>query len=305
MSCQADDWLHHGMRIAGLALALWLLARVPGVPYNVIKLLPADAAGLLAALGLALAMWWIAALPVVTMVLAPPAAVLVLPLWLLLHGLVTFTALRLTVALPMLHKVIGSPVLAWPGSAEDVARFLALDFALLLPLCGAAALVQVLRRPQALARLLYWLLLVATVAWPLHWIIVEQAATDNLTELMRNGGSLGASSLLALSILAVGTAAGAVANLDFDVRHRHRCLLTLLVSSAVVAPAALLAGLEPSVIKYDRVFSALQFMLSSSRDTYADGPELVSRYLLAWAVVTGTLAWLQAPWWQGPSSGRR
>lgn len=299
---QASRWWWQGISIVGLALALWLLSNhMPGVPYNVTKLIPPGAAGLVAALGIALVAWWIAALPV-AMVMAPRIIAMMLPLWLLIHGLVTFVALRLTIALPMLHKVIGSPVLAWPGFTEDITRFLALHFALLLPLCGGAALTQMLRRPEALAGLLYWLLVVAAVAWPLHWVIVEQAATDNLTELMRNGGSFGTSSWLALAIMAVGTTAGAAACLLFK-HKRRRELLILLILSALVTPVMLLTGLEPIVIKYDQVFSALQFILSTSRDSYADGPELVLRYLLAWVTVSGTLAWLQAPWWKHTDHG--
>lgn len=298
---QINRWRWQGISITGLALALWLLARVPGVPYNVVKLMPMSATGLIAALGLALVAWWIAMLPVI-MVQVSRVMAMALPLWLLLHGLVAFAALRVTVALPMLHKVIGSPVLAWPGLTEDLVRYLALHCALLLPLCGAAALVQVLRKTEALAGLLYWLLLVAVMAWPLHWAIVEQAATDNLVELMRGGGSLSAVSWLALSIMATGITAGAAANLPFERQHR-RGLLVLLVLSAAITPAALQMGLEPAVIKYDRVFSALQFILSAGRDTYADGPELALRYLLAWLAVTGMLTWLQTPWWQCARTG--
>lgn len=293
---QTGSWWWQGISIAALAVTLWLLARVPGVPYNVVKLIPTDITGMLAALGLALAAWWIAILPVAIVSMSRVMA-MVLPLWLLLHGFVTFAALRLTIALPMLHKVIGSPVLAWPEPIEDLLRYLALHYALLLPLCGGAALVQVLRKTEALAGLLHWLLLVAVMAWPLHWAIVEQAATDNLTELMRDGGGLSASSWLALSVMAVGATAGATASLLFDRQHR-RGLLILMILSAAVAPVALLAGLEPTVIKYDRVFSALQFILSTSRDAYAEGPELALRYLLAWIAVTGTLTWLQVPWWR-------
>lgn len=293
---QAEGWWWQGMSIVGLAIALWLLARIPGVPYNVVKLMPTGITGMVAALGIALAAWWIALLPV-AIVSMSRVMVMALPLWLLLHGLVTFVALRLTVALPMLHKVIGSPVLGWPAPIEDLLRYLALHYALLLPLCGGAALVQVLRNMEALAGLLYWLLLVAVMAWPLHWAIVEQAATDNLTELMRDGGSLSASSWLALSVMTVGATAGAAASLLFDRQHR-RGLLILMGLSAVITPIALLAGLEPTVIKYDRVFSALQFILSASRDTYAKDSELALRYFLAWIAVTGTLTWLQTPWWR-------
>lgn len=286
----------HGSSVLGLALALWLLARLPGVPYNVVKLLPAGPGGLLAALGIALAAWWLAALPVALLRMPRPLA-LGLPLWLLLHGLVSFTVLRLTVALRMLHKVIGSPVLAWPGPLEDLARYLVLHAALLLPLCGAAALVQVLRRPAALAGLVTWLLWVAALAWPLHWALVEQAATDNLVELMRGGGSFVVSSTLALALVAVGTAAAALACLTLA-RAPRRALLPALLLAVAVTPAALLAGLEPALLKYGRVFSALQFMLSASRDAYATGADLAWRFAAAQAGIILTLAWLQRPWWR-------
>lgn len=294
----------HGLSVLGLAVALWLLARLPGVPYNVVKLLPAGPGGVLAALGIALAAWWLAALPV-ALLRIPRHLALGLPLWLLLHGLVSFTVLRLTVALRMLHKVIGSPVLAWPGPLEDVARYLVLHTALLLPLCGAAALVQVLRRPAALAGLVSWLLWVAALAWPLHWALVEQAATDNLVELMRGGGSFAVSTLLALAILTVGTAAAALACLSSAAAPR-RALLPALLLAVALAPAALLAALEPALFKYGRVFSALQFMLSASRDAYASGADLAWRFAAAQAGIIFTLAWLQRPWWRDlPPTGTR
>ncbi|BBL33981.1 hypothetical protein Nstercoris_00209 [Nitrosomonas stercoris] len=292
----SSSWWWHGVSIAGLMAALWLFARVPDVPYNVIKLMPMSPAGLMAALGLALVIWWIAVLPVAFISMSQVMA-MALPLWLLLHGIITFAVLRTTVALPMLHKVIGSPILAWPSFAEDLVRYLALHSALLLPLCGGAALVKAVRKTTALAGLLYWFFLVALVAWPLHWVIVEQAATDNLTELMRDNGSFGASSWLALSIMAIGITAGALASLLFE--HRHwRGLLIWIGVSAAITPVALLMGLESTIVKYDQVFSAPQFILSSSREAYADGPELALRYSLAWLAAVGTLTWLQIPWWR-------
>lgn len=291
---RTNPWWWRGLSIIWLTIALWLLARIPGIPYNIPKLIPADTIGLFAALGLALAIWWIAMLPVAIVLLS---RVMTLPLWLLLHGLVTFAVLRSTVALPMLHKIIGSPVLAWPGLTEDLIRYLALHFALLLPLCGGALLIQVMRRAEALAGFIYWLLLVLIMAKPLHWIIIEQAATDNLTELIRHGGSLSASSWLALSITAAGVTVSAIANLVFEHRRRSS-LLVLTVLSAIVTPIALLMGLEPVLIKYDQIFSALQFILSASRDAYASDSELAVRYFLAWTIAVGTLAWLQIPWWR-------
>lgn len=297
-------WLPHLAMVLALAALLGVLARLPGVPYNVAKLMPAGAAGWLSALGLALAAWWAAALPVAAAVLASGRLALALPLWLLLHGLLSFAALRLMVPLPMLHKVIGSPVLAWPGPLEDLARYLALHLALLLPLCCGAALVQALRSPQALVRWLNTLMLAALLAWPLHLAVVEQAATDNLVELMRGGGSASASAWLALAVAAAGACAGALACLAVD--HRRRGLmLGLALAAAATATGALVAGLEPLLIKYGKAFSALQFILSASRDAYATGTELALRYLAAFAALVGSLACLQAPWWRQATARAR
>jgi glycopeptide antibiotics resistance protein len=294
---RGTEWMRHALQVVALAVLLWLVARAPGVPYNLSKLMPPGWPGAVAAVGLALAAWWMATLPVAAVALASHRQLLALPVWLVAHGLLAFTALRLMVPLPMLHKVVGSPVLAWPWMAEDLARYLALHMALVLPLCGGAAVVQVMQRPDALARLLYLALLSALLAWPLHWAVVERAATDNLVELMRDGGGFGVSSLLACAVLALGAGAGALASLTVARRGR-RALLTLLALSMVVTPAALLAGLEPVVVKYDKLFSALQFILSSGRDAYASDSELVLRYLAAYLAMTGMMAWLQAPMWR-------
>lgn len=291
---RAHAWPQALVRVLGLALLLWLLARLPGVPYNVAKLIPPGAAGLLAAAGVAAAAGWIAALPVFY-VRAPGRVAAALPLLLLLHGLVAFAVLRPTVPLPMLHKVIGSPVLAWPGMTEDLLRYLALHAALMLPLCGAAAVVAVVQEPARLNRLVYWALVVAVLAWPLHWAVVEQAATDNLVELMRGGGGFMASSSLALAIMALGVGVAALASLR---RGRVRVAALLLFVAALATPVALWAGLEPAVLKYGRVFSALQFILSAGRDAYASGPELAVRYAAAYIGLTLALAWLQAPGWR-------
>lgn len=290
-----------GLSLLLLAVGIWGLARLPGVPYNVIKLVPAGPAGVLSAVGVALALAWGAAWPVVWMVLATRRWLAFLPAWLLLHGTVAYLVLRLLMPLPMLHKIIGTPVLGMGGPWEDLVRYLALHVSLMLPLCGAAALVQVLRQPSALARLLYWLVLVALLAWPLHAVVVVWAATDNLVELMRGGGSLAASMLLAGAVMAVGTCAGALACAVTDGRRRPAMVVLALMSSFAAA-VALYGGLEPTLIKYGRVFSALQFILSASRDAYATGTQLVVRYVMALGSAVLILAWLQAPWWRRAGS---
>ncbi|HNU10236.1 MAG TPA: VanZ family protein [Rubrivivax sp.] len=287
-------WPAQALTVVVLALLLWLLARLPGVPYNVAKLMPTGATGMLAAAGVAAVAWWIGALPLFY-VRASRRVAGALPLLLQAHGLVAFAVLRAAVPLPMLHKVIGAPILGWPGVLEDLLRYLALHAALMLPLCGAAAVVAVARDPQRLNRLIYWALLAVALAWPLHWVVVDLAATDNLVELMRGGGSFIASTCLALAVTGIGIGAAALASLGCGSR---RVAVVLLVVAALGTPAALWAGLEPAVFKYGRVFSALQFILSAGRDAYASGPALIARYLAAYVGITLALAWLQRPGWR-------
>lgn len=299
--------------VLGLALLFWLIARLPGVPYNVAKLMPASAAGLVSALGVALALAWMLAAPLWLLAPQRRAWRLAFPLLLLGHGLLAFVALRLMVPLPMLHKLIGTPVLGWGALSvlEDAGRYVALHAAVVLPLLGGAWLVRVITEPAALADLLWWAACSLLLLVPVHGVVVLAAGTDNLVELMRGGGGLGASLALAAgwgalatagSALAAAWAAGA-AGPGRGPAWRRAPLLALALLSALLAPGLLQAGLEPAVIKYERVFSAAQFLLSAGRDRYAQGPELLLRAGVALGGAGLLVALLQAGAWRALARG--
>jgi VanZ family protein len=291
----------NGLAAAGLSIALgatllWGFSRLPGVPYNVAKLMPHGAPGLLAAVGLAIALWWMVAAPLAACGPTWRLARLWLPAALLAHALATFSLLRAAVPLPMLHKIIGNPVLGWPGWWEDLGRYLALHVALMLPLVGAAWLLRILLQPKALPDLLAWAFWALLLAWPLHGVIVDQAATDNLVELMRGGGGFMVSAALALALMGVALAGGLLALASLQRRHRWRRAAAALLG---LAAAALLlhAALEPVLVKYGQAFSALQFLLSAGRQQYATGPELAVRLVLALLLACAAVALLQRPGW--------
>ena len=275
--------------VGGLALAFWLAARLPGVPYNVTKLVPGGSQGALSATGMAPAAWWILAAPLFLIFPGRHGWRGWLPLLLVVHGGLSYVVLRATVPLPMLHKIIGSPVLAWGGFWEDMFRYLALHAWVMLPLLGAALVVRAVQRPSALVDVVVWSLFMVLLVWPLHWVVVERAATDNLIELMRGRGSLAATMALmsAWGLLALAGSALAAAT-----QHRGRwLLLALAVASLALAPAMFVAGLEPVVVKYGRAFSALQFIVSAERSQYANGLELTVR---AGAAMVGTVLFVAA-----------
>jgi glycopeptide antibiotics resistance protein len=298
--------------LLGLALLLWLAARAPGMPYNLAKLMPAGPAGLLAAVGVALALAWVLALPTLLMhVPRRPWRLAFVPL-LLLHGLATFVLLRSAVPLPMLHKVIGTPVLGWGPAAvlEDAGRYIALHLALMLPLLGAMWLVRVFTHARALPDLAWWAACALLLLAPVQGVVVVAAGTDNLVELMRGGGSLRASLALAAGWGAWATAGIALAALGAGGPWPRRRLGVLAALALLLAPTLLWLGLEPQLFKYGQFFSAAQFLLSAGRDAYASGSALALR--AAVAVLAGLLlvAALQLPGWrvlarEAPARGRR
>ncbi len=305
----AASWPQQLAVVAALAAAVWLFARLPGVPYNVARLVPAGFEGLLSAAGVALALAWMVMAPAALLPESRRAWRPALPLLLLVHGSLSFLVLRAAVPLPMLHKLIGTPVLGWGALAvlEDLGRYLALHAAVMLPLLGAMWLVRTATAPRALPDLLWWAGWSVLLLLPLHGVVVWGAGTDNLVELMDGGGGLGTSlalasglGLLALAGVALAAVWGGSGGGSSGGRGawRRGPLLVLAVLAVLLAPAVWALGLADAVFKYERSFSAAQFLLSAGRDAYATGPALLVRALLALAGSVALVALLQAPAWR-------
>jgi len=282
-----------------LAAVLWPAARLPGMPYNVVELLPLTVAGVGTALALAAVAWSLFALPLLLQAhwrARPERAMNLLP-WLPLLCLAP--ALLLVAAVPQesLEDVVGSPLLGGPAWLELTGRYMALHGGLLLASTGAVWLVSRVASDRRIDLLPRWLLALAAWALPLHAIVVSGAATDNLTELMRDGGSLGSSCLLFIGVLALFTAASSLSALVAGLHHARRLVVLAALSWPVVV-AALWLGSEPSLFKYGRVFSAAQFLLSPNREHYAQGPELLVRFALACFGLFGMAVLLQWPRWR-------
>jgi VanZ family protein len=282
---------------AASGAAILLVCRLPGVPYNLTKLVPEGAGGWAAAFGLSASLWWLATAPF-ALLGRRRVWLLAYPLALLLHAVVTWALLRATVPLTMIHKIIGSPVLGWPWQWEDLGRFVALHLSISTQLLGAMLLTRLILRPGTLGDVLYWFAGAMLMAWPLHFVVMQSAGTDNLVELVRDRGGFGPSTALACAVFSTclaGTAWSAAL-----AQHRRRLLLGGLgVGASLCAAGLFQAGLEPILVKYDKSFSALQFLLSAERSSYAAGVSLASRYLIAFSAIVATLIALQWAGWRG------
>ena len=111
-----------------------------------------------------------------------------------------------------IHDLVGSPILGWPWQIESMARLTALFATLSLLLSGGAWIARAGLTGRRYAGAWAWVASAMILLTPTHWVVVERAATDNLTELMAGGGGIQASIALTACILLFG-ACGSVLSL--------------------------------------------------------------------------------------------
>lgn len=273
--------------VAGVAMlgGVLALAHVPGVPYNVRELLGADGAPWLAMLfGIWLLLWSGSPAVVVNMA-SPSRRVPFGRTFATLLGWPLVSAVMLLFAAPLesVHDVVGTPVfggVVWP---ELVAR---LSVLMLGPIwafaLGHAALGRSVRKKWASGTALHLLLHGLWVIPLWHGVVVNWAATDNLTELMSGGGDLVAT----LCLMGYGVLAGAAATptlMAVATGEGRWWRLAVVWSLVSLWPGWLLlqAGTESVILKYGKAFSALQFLLSPGRDAYAEDADLFLRFAAA------------------------
>lgn len=287
----------HVAYVVALSILIGLVFRLPGVPYNLRELLAPGFSGVISALGLATVAYSIANGSFVLFASRQRRWLFVFPVGILAHGLLVWLLLRVAVPIESLHDIVGSPVLGWPWEWEMLGRYIALHMSVMLQMLGAALFVRFILSPARVNDFFYWALVNVLVAWPLHLVVVTWAATDNLTELMAGGGSFLTSSALASAWFLTCLTASAI-SAAFCSPKRVGVLFALAISAALGAAALFWFGTEHVIVKYDRVFSAFQFLLSTDRQHYVQGHVVWLRYGVAFAVVCGVLAATQWFCWR-------
>lgn len=278
--------LPSGMGVAVVLIALWLLPRLPGVPYNIRELLAPPGAPW-ASLVVAFAALLVFGMPsvIATGAALRPAGLPVARTLTLLFCVpgVAAAVLFLWGPTESVRDLVGNAAYDWWPWGETWARL----SVLLLGVVWGAAFGCALQglplakgyRGSAIAHLLLHGVWIVPV-W--HKVVVDRATTDNLTELMSGGGTwLSSICLLAyvtlLSVAASGLLAGMLMRSG---RGLTRSLLWVAVG--VMAGYGLVSvATESALFKYGQVFSALQFLLSTDRSAYAAGNELLLRFAAA------------------------
>ena len=287
--------------LAGIVVGAALIGAIThssAVPYN-LRNLPSPGHPIASLVLLAVFCYWIFAVPVwmACWFSRSRVAKIVFPGAIVMHGVVAWMIIHYAVYPLMIHKVTGSPVLGWPWWWEDLSRFAVLEGTLFLLLTGACTVVLIATGRAGLRQLFYWLAW-ATVLLPVaHRIIVIAAATDNLTELMADGGTTPAIIALAAWFVVLGAGASILAACFATRWHRVGSTVLLVALSIPLGYALAYMGTEQALLKFGTVFSGLQFLLSADREHYATGWQLGMRYVAFHAALLCGIALAQYPSW--------
>lgn len=287
-------------------LAIWFITQSSYAPYNVRKLLATPHSYLSLVMLTGFICWTIGFPAWMALRGRLRARSSFLPA-IVCHAVVAWILIRYAVPLEMIEKVAASPILGWPWEWELIGRFSALFVVTSIALTLAATARLALLRVVPGTRFWHWLL-GAILVFPIsYWIIISNAATDNLTELLANRGSIGESFLILSFMLILcftGSALAAFSRQSQRPTGSGIWLAAVLILSFPFAYGAIFLATEQYIMKYGKVFSALQFLLSSDRDHYATTSELAVRYALFHCVVVAVIAIVQRPFFSGqPQQG--
>ncbi|HEU4371922.1 MAG TPA: VanZ family protein [Telluria sp.] len=290
---------------AALTVAVWVLLQLPGIPYNLKKLFGEHTLFGAAVFSLAL-LWlgggpWLAARAMLQLEARRRRAALWAPLLVVAIALVSYVLVDLATPAIMLDKIIGAPdlyrrivednywgdawrtgVAAWPrglfSAAERVVRYVALySVPAMALLVAALALPRQDRRARVIVTVLcllpFWLLA--------KYLVLDWAITDNLTELVADGGTPWLAVLIALF------AFNGVALVAW-----RGVVLRAAVSAALACAGwwLLNQGIESAVVNNGRLFSGVQFLLGQDRVTLLSAPALFSRWCLAYGAGLAVVA---------------
>jgi glycopeptide antibiotics resistance protein len=288
-----------------LAFLITLAARSELVPYNIRELLDGGSSFAIS-IGLVLA---------ICLAFGPPAWMGVnlarqplyqawrFPFNLILQSLIVYIGLRVVAPLESIHDILGTPVLSWPPEMERLARFIGLFGTISVLLSGGAVIFYGLVRAPYPSVIFRWLAFVIVISPIGHWVIVHEAATDNIIELLRDEGGLLASLSLAAWFTLLGFGGSMLAARFAGVGQGW---LGIVLGASLLLPLGYVLarlGTEPEIHKYGQYFSALQFFLSPDRSSYLSEGALALRYMEAHTFLLALIAFAQYPFWRWSYQG--
>jgi hypothetical protein len=202
------------------------------------------------------------------------------------HIAITWILLRFLIPLESIHDIIGFPTWGMLHEFEMSFRFFGLFslFSMILFSVSIMKASQGSKRNYQLSQLMKscWTIFLLIIL-PINFIIIIVCAgTDNLIELLNNDGY--SIRTLALVLYFMGIIYSGI-YLSFAVISKS--ILQIFITSIIIIIISLISfylvdyGTEQYIFKYDKVFSALQFLLSPNRDDYIKPIEISFSFFIA------------------------
>lgn len=290
--------------IGMLALALYIFGQLAFIPYNVRELISGQYTWL-RCFGLSLILFWCMGFPVwfLARILTKKQECFWCSLFgVTIHSVIAWALIRLSIPLESIHDIVGSPVLVnIPAEIEIFIRFIALFGIFSLLLFGAVLVLNSLLGCYRnllgyyVSGFIFFIFLLPIY----YWGVVLEAATDNIIELLPNEGRSWLIMLLTLYIFLftfVGSACSAL--LAFKQWHKLSWIALIGLISYPLGYFLMQWGTEQFIMKYDAVFSALQFLFSTDRNHYVTGEALRLRFFTAHTAIMLLIIITQFPIWR-------
>lgn len=279
---------------------LYLIAVVPGAPYHVRELFgssPSLPQALLFALVVMFALGPPAMLGL-QLVRLPGRYAWLFPLGILVHAIIVFLGFRFATPIASVNDLLGEPVWGIGDDPERLIRFTGLFLMVSLPISGATALLFGITRAYAPQRVLWWLGFQLLFLALSYWIVIGNAATDNIVVLLREGARPLAWVGFALWLLFLAFAASLLAERFANVFRGTAATMFAVLVFLPLSYGVLFLALEQNVAGVKSGLSALDFLLSPSRTDYGvSDVGLFLRYSAVYLVVVLLLACAQYPAW--------
>lgn len=278
------------------SIALFIIPKISGVPYNIVELLSGHYP-IFNALGLTSTFFCCFGFPLFTIIRWQPNPLKVV-YFVFLHVILTWLLIRLFIPLESIYDIIGFPTLKFLPELEMAGRF----FALFLPfsIIFFIVAIQISRQFTIIYLRSYSLFFfLIFIAVPLsYWIVIEQAGTDNLTELLENNGHSFAviGIIIYFFLLAMSSTLLSAVFTHFKQKNHILSFIIILISIPL-SYYAIYWATEAYIFKYGQFFSALQFLLSPDRTQLVSGNTLIFRFILAQSVLLSLIFFSQIPFW--------
>ena len=201
----------------------------------------------------------------------------------ILHTAVIFNLFYITFPNESIYDILGYPSWHnWPHYIELAYRFigfyLPISCLFFLSYCWLIKSNSISFKSHRLAFTLIFIFLILPLAFT---IIVVQADTDNIIELLPNNGySFNLLFLVAYLFLVIYIAAWWVKTAPTANILKTMLAVLLTIVSAPLGYYFVNQGLQHTIIKYEQVFSGLQFILSPSRKEFLTEQQILVRFIV-------------------------